>query len=317
MKVADFYTYFDSNFLCRGIALYTSLSRHCENFKLYVLCLDEQSFVTLNKLAMPNLVPISLQQLEVYDSELVSKKKSRSKIEYYFTCTASFGCYLFNHYSIAHLTYLDGDTYFYSSPTEFLEHIKSYSIAITPHRFPKVKKHNEKYGIYNVGWVSFKNDSEGLRCLSAWRKDCIEWCHNYLDNDRFGDQKYLDKWPVHYQNVKIIDHYGINAGPWNLQDAIVELKNQQIYINQEPLILYHFHNLYRIQSNLYKLGIMEYDVKPIPIIRNTMYREYIKEVMSIHKNLRSHSPKNGFLKKKFSVRNFWPLNDLFLHKEKA
>lgn len=306
-----FYTYFDSNFLCRGLALYQSLYAFSKDIQLYILCLDEKCFETVRNLAWPGIIPVSLAQLEMADRELLKVKPNRTKIEYYFSCTASFGCYLFKHYSIEFLTYLDGDTYFFSSPLTFINEIQEYSIAITPHRFPAYKKHNEKYGIYNVGWVSFKRDEDGLACLAKWRADCIEWCHNYLEDDKFGDQKYLDYWQENYKNVKIIDNPGINAAPWNLENYQVTKKNGQIYLDSYPLIFYHFHNLYRLNANIFKLGLAEYSVKVNPVIRQSLYGKYLGAVMAMDRRLKlSGAPRHGVLSKAFSLRRYKPLRDL-------
>ena len=46
-----FCTYFDSNYLLRGITLYRSLAKHCKKpFRFYALCLDEDAFSALTKL---------------------------------------------------------------------------------------------------------------------------------------------------------------------------------------------------------------------------------------------------------------------------
>lgn len=307
----NFYTYFDSNFLCRGLALYRSLFAFSKELKFYILCLDEKCFEVVTRLAWPGIIPISLRQLEMYDKDLAKVKQTRSKIEYYFSCTASMGCYLFEHFPIQFLTYLDGDTYFFNSPMDFLTEIQPYSVAITPHRFPLTKKHNEKYGIYNVGWVSFKRDENGLACIAKWREDCIDWCYNRLEQDKFGDQKYLDKWPVEYNNVKVIENPGINAAPWNLENYVVSIRKGKLWVDEYPLILYHFHNLYRLNANIFKLGLAEYDVAISRVIKEDLYGTYIQEVKDLYRQFKKFGlAKHGILSKDFSWRRYKPWQDL-------
>ena len=58
-----FCTYFDSNFLIKGLTLYRSLARHTtEPFTLSVLCLDNFTYRTLVDLALEGLQPISLEE---------------------------------------------------------------------------------------------------------------------------------------------------------------------------------------------------------------------------------------------------------------
>jgi len=292
--------------------MYQSLSRYTDNFVLYVLCLDAQTYQILNQMQCPKMILVPLSDLEKADPELLSVKNSRSKIEYYFTCTASFGYYIFNQYqNVKFLTYLDADTYFFSTPIYFLDILQGASIAITPHRFPTTKKDHEKYGVYNVGWVSFKRDYNGMCCLEDWRTDCLNWCHAYLEGDRFGDQKYLDAWPTRYENVKIIDHFGVNAGPWNLECASLTLEKDCILINNEPLILYHFHSLSRLINRVYCLGLCEYSVEINPILRRRIYSHYIHQVKITHNKLQNRTlPRFGMPTKKFSYRNFLSPRDI-------
>jgi hypothetical protein len=82
-----FCTYFDSNYLISGLTLYRSLVRHAHPFHLWVLCMDEQVFQILQTLALPEISPISRDEFEKGDSELIKAKGNRSHIEYYFTCS--------------------------------------------------------------------------------------------------------------------------------------------------------------------------------------------------------------------------------------
>ena len=84
-----FCTYFDQNYLPRGLALYRSLREHCPGFKLWVLCMDEATHQVLTQLDLPEVEPISLKDFEKDDEPLLAAKQNRSQVEYYFTCTPS------------------------------------------------------------------------------------------------------------------------------------------------------------------------------------------------------------------------------------
>src|SRR6185503_4004814 len=81
----SFCTYFDRNYLVRGLTMYRSLEEHAAPFTLYVLCLDEYTCEKLHKLNRPSLVPISLAEFEAGDTALLEAKKKRSAVEYFFT----------------------------------------------------------------------------------------------------------------------------------------------------------------------------------------------------------------------------------------
>src|SRR5437762_9561169 len=84
-----FCTYFDHHYSVRGLALYQSLRRHCPEFKLWILCLDELSHSELTRLNLPEVSLLTLGELENGDAALLAAKENRSRIEYYFTCTPS------------------------------------------------------------------------------------------------------------------------------------------------------------------------------------------------------------------------------------
>src|SRR5476651_1847093 len=87
-------TYFDHNYLSRGLALYHSLQRHAPGSRLWVLCLDQACYELLAKLALPNLVAVSLGAFEAADRGVAAARSNRSLIEYYFTCTPAWLLYV-------------------------------------------------------------------------------------------------------------------------------------------------------------------------------------------------------------------------------
>src|SRR4051812_47673010 len=87
-----FCTLFDKNYLFRGLALYRSLERWAGDFRLFVVCMDTESYDVLSRLALPRATLVRLDQLE--DEELLKAKANRTLIEYYWTCTPSLPLYV-------------------------------------------------------------------------------------------------------------------------------------------------------------------------------------------------------------------------------
>src|SRR5581483_10359173 len=162
-----FCTYFDKNFLIKGLTLYSSLRKHTPgSFKLWVLCLDNSTYDILRQLDLKDLHPISMQDFEAGDTELLKAKTNRTRVEYFFTCTPSLPLFVLRQNpSIGTITYLDADLFFFSSIDSIFHAFEDYSILIIPHRYPEALKRLEEYGIFNVGLLSFRNDSAGTECL--------------------------------------------------------------------------------------------------------------------------------------------------------
>lgn len=282
-----FCTYFDQNYLPRGLALYRSLQEHCPAFKLWILCMDDTAYEILKKLDLPGVHPIALEEFERNDGGLLSAKQNRTRIEYYFTCTPSLPLYILNNWpEVDLITYLDADLYFFASPTPLFEELGDGSIAIIGHRYPPHLHHREKYGIYNVGWLSFRRDENALGCLKWWRERCIEWCYDREEDGRFADQKYLDDWPVRFKNVTVLKHKGANLALWNLPNYHLQfLKINKILVDDQPLIFFHFHGLIQIHRWLYNPRWAENEIKPTATLRRKIYAPYIKLLLETNDQL--------------------------------
>jgi hypothetical protein len=239
--------------------------------------MDDVAFSSLRELALPSLNPIPLSELERSDPSLLEAKRNRSRIEYYFTCTPVLPLYVMNQRNDADLiTYVDADLFFFADPQPLFDELGDGSVAIVPHRFPPTLRDREQYGIYNVGWLTFRRDQAGLECLTWWRDRCLEWCYDRVEENRFADQKYLDDWPMRFPNVVVLQNPGANLAPWNISKHSIDSTGRRITVDSRPLIFFHFHGLKQIGKWLYDPGWKEYGVKPSKFLRAFIYLPYIR-----------------------------------------
>lgn len=248
MKNIYFCTLFDSNYLLKGVAMLRTLRQHCPEAHVHVLCMDEQTRDILGQLNLPHVSCIALTEIE--DDELLAVKPGRSMAEYCWTLSPCLPWHVLRKFpEIDFITYLDADLYFYSSVQPLLDEIGGASIAIIEHRFTPQLKHLEVNGRFCVEWVSFRRDADGMACLARWREQCIEWCFYRFEEDRMGDQKYLDKWPKQYRAVHILQHPGAGIAPWNYaQYRFGQDAGRRITVDGGLLIFYHFHQ-FQLLSN--------------------------------------------------------------------
>ncbi len=272
-----FCTYFDQNYLTRGLALHRSLLEHAGKFELVVLCMDAATDVDLAARALPYVRLLPVAELTAQYPALAAAQRDRTKLEFYFTCTSWLMRHLLPKLPAGKLlTYLDADLYFFSSLQPIYDEIGSSSVAITPHRFPASLAHLERYGKFNVGWVSFRHDATGEACAADWASKCAEWCFNLLESDRYADQKYLDAWTEKFSGTVNLQHRGINAAPWNIKGCTFSAAKGAIRINKQPLIFYHFHSLVHLGRQLYDPSLHKYDVAVTPGLRELVYQPYLK-----------------------------------------
>jgi hypothetical protein len=281
-----FCTYFDVNYLSRGLALHRSLREVCVDFRLFVLCMDAAAHDALSALALPEITPISLEELESADPALLEAKRNRSTIEYYFTCTPSLPLYIMRTWrDIGVVTYLDADLFFFSDPKPLFDELGDGSVAIIGHRFPVNLRDRELYGIYNVGWLSFRNDESGMECLEWWRDRCLEWCYDRVEGERFADQKYLDDWPHRFRNVVVLQHPGANLAPWNIGNHSLGVMGASVTVDSMPLVFFHFHGLKQIGRWLYDPGWKEYAITPSRVLRTMIYLPYIRALRDVVRSM--------------------------------
>jgi hypothetical protein len=284
MIVHNYCTLFDSKYLNRGLAMYESLKTYDKNFHLYIFAFDEFTEKMLKELNLSEVTVISLGEFE--DNELLSVKQSRTKVEYYWTCTASTIKYCIEKFNLDSCTYVDADIYFYGNPSVLLEEMGNNSVLITPHWYTPVYDESERSGIYCVQFVSFRNTIQGMDVLNWWRKECINWCYARFENGKFGDQKYLDNWPEKFKGVYVLKNRGGGVAPWNVQQY--DLKNAPEFIIKEkktgksfPLIFYHYHYLRFLLSRDMDLGpyVLSHSVI------EKLYIPYILNLTKINRNL--------------------------------
>lgn len=278
-------TYFDRNYLTRAMALHRSLVRHSPSFTLWALCLDDEAFEALEGLRLDGIRPIRLAELEAADPELLAVKGSRSRVEYYFTLSPCLPRYLLaEHPEIDLITYLDADLLFYSSPQPVFDELGTGSVLIVPHRFPDSLKHLEEYGVFNVGLLSFRSDAASGAVLDRWREQCLEWCYDRVEGDRFADQKYLDKWPG-LPGVVVLRHPGADLAPWNVAGHRLDLAQDPPTVDGRPLVFYHFQGVKQVGPGLWDVALDRYGVRDHQL-RDRLYRPYVRAVLKAGRSVR-------------------------------
>ena len=279
----NYCTLFNINYLSRGINLYNSIKKVSKRFKLYIFVFDDLTLNYLKNLNLRNVIIISLSEFE--DIKLKKVKKKRSQTEYFWTCTGSTILYLFKKYKIKSCTYLDADLYFYKDPKILIEEKKNASCIITKHNYSTKYDQTKTSGIFCVQFMFFRNNKEGNKILNDWRTQCLKWCFNRFENNKFGDQKYLDSWPKKYKNIHILKNLGGGVAPWNVQQYKL-LNNSKLSKRSDKfnfdLIFYHFHNLKFINEHITYIGGYRISKE---IIKN-IYVPYIKRVRSINKKIK-------------------------------
>jgi hypothetical protein len=240
----EFCTLFDSNYAFKAIAMHRSLLSTGADFHLTAFCFDDEAKELIDRLALPNMTTVGLRELERFDPELAGTKPDRTPVEYCWTATPALPLFVFGTRPDVHeVTYLDADLLFFSDPEPLFDEMGDASVLITPHRYAPEFRHQEINGIFNVQFLVFRRDAQGMEVLRWWHDRCIEWCYYRLEDGKLGDQKYLDDWPERFQGVHVLRHPGGGLAPWNLDRHTLSRADGQVLVDGEPLVFFHFHRV--------------------------------------------------------------------------
>jgi len=247
--------------LYQCIAMYNSLRKFLPDANLAVLCMDEDTNKLLEKAALPGMRLIPLKQLETKEYRAV--KAYRNKTEYCWTMKPVLLQYLIGSYgNFDVITYLDSDLYFFDNPLKLFAGNRKWNVLVTNHKV------NRKV---NSGFIAFRKNKIANKALEWWRKKCLNWCFDRIENERFGDQGYLDALRRMFNGVKYLKIPGANIAPWNCFNYDFSCKDGRLYVGRCRLIFFHFSGF-----RLRRIGMSAYAYESdIPC---EICRVYCKEV---------------------------------------
>lgn len=252
--------------------MHDSLTKHCRDFHLYALCVEEEAYEILSEMNWENTTLIRLAEIE--DSVLLKAKANRTHLEYCWTLKPAALKHVMNAYPEAeYFAHLDADLCFFSNIDGIFNEDPDASLLLTDHRNSVKFLYTYKLtGRFNTGFVGCKNDTIGHTAVEWWKRKCLEWCYtdNNVKEKLFGDQRYVERWERLFGNVHVIESIGANTAFWNIDQFFVSLKDGKTYIEDTKLAFYHFSGVYAYNPKEFNLtwfaplqeSILEYIYKP-------------------------------------------------------
>lgn len=273
-------TYFDSGYLSRGLALIESLRAHGDASEVIILALDNDVKAFFDTEKMPGVSAILVDELERAEPELAPLKASRSRMEYYFTCTPLLIRFAMNRVNKPGTVavYLDADLYFFDAPQRAIDALGTGSVGIIEHRYPaRLATRLAKYGRFNVGWVAFVDDEDGRRVLDWYAASTLEWCGDKPTDGKYADQGYLDSFPG-FAGVEILHSGAYDLAPWNTARHDIRLSDGAVVVDGDPLDFFHVHGLRRV-GDWFVTAQSVYGAKLTPALRAGVYEPYVETLL--------------------------------------
>jgi len=279
-------TYCDVHYLSRAIVAIRRLQTVDPQLVMHVLCFDASTAHVLDAWFEGRVVTIPLADVHAYEPRLPALRESRKPWEFIATHKAAFVAYVMGERGpFEWVTFIDADTAAYRSLSAVFDELGAASIGVSPHRFPDDMQRSRMYGLYNAGFLCFRDDAVARRCLRDWSDDCISWCHEtVLPDGRFMNQGYLTQWPERYEGVAVIRHPGVNLGPWNLRRHRIRCENGAVLVDDSPLIFFHFSGLERRSDGWWASSASD-TLRRLPDVMDRLYKPYVAELLDVERQL--------------------------------
>lgn len=126
-----------------------------------------------------------------------------------------------------------------------------------------------------------------MQVLEKWRGQCIYWCYSRYEDGKFGDQKYLEEWPLIYSNIHILEHQGGGIAPWNLTQYSFKKEDDSINgtllkdRSEFKVVFFHFQYVKFMENDLCDIGWYCTSSE----VRRLFYEPYLQKVIEIQKGI--------------------------------
>lgn len=231
------------NYLPMARVLYESWNTFHPDCALYVLLLDSPrgffdseaepfQSVLVTELNIPNLNGFLFKYAIL---------ESSTAVKPYFLD------YLFRHYGMDKLLYLDPDILILNSLDGLKNYLEDSNILLTPHLLSPLPSDGRrqtdhdilKSGTYNLGFLGLRNGPVSQQLLRWWCDKLYHHCIVAIESNLFVDQRWMDLAPAIFDGVRIIREPGYNVAYWNLHERSVSV-GDGMTVNGKPLYFFHF-----------------------------------------------------------------------------
>lgn len=249
------YTSVNFNYLGRALTLARSVKKFDPkiHFILFVVEPDIKITEDVKRFLLNCDDPQSFDEvmtLEDLDSINNEEFQNYTVIEMCTAVKGQIAVQLLTREHVQYVTYLDPDLFFYGPLTEIREMHTNGDVLLTPHlnRIPysnNTIKNDEmggmlRHGIFNLGFVSFKNTKSG-REIAAWWADrlLISSKADYF-NGLFTDQKWWDLSQIYFTDTFVVKNDGWNVAPWNISERRIVSLDPPVLESGDHLLFFHF-----------------------------------------------------------------------------
>ena len=265
------------NYMPYGLTCLTTAKHYNQEYDVYYVIADCYNG-DLYKKYEKDIVFVSLQDLNYSDEEIVNLTFKYNIIEFNTCIKPQAILYLLNK-GYQTVIYLDPDIECYNSFEQLLLDTKNQSIIVTPHKMTEKEnpliedKQFLNNGIYNLGFLAINNKVESRKFLDWWDKKLRKECYIHYEEGLATDQIWVVLASTIFEGFCVYKNEGVNVAYWNIHERKIEKMNNNYFVNNLPLVFFHFSSLSLTCNQSFLKSIDDIQ----PGFKN-FYNEHVKKV---------------------------------------
>ncbi len=235
------------NYLAQAKTLGESLAIHNPEIEYVIGLVDRLDMVNIDADKIPQNTLLEIDKIGIEGFEEMCENYNITELNtavkpFYFD-------YFYENYpDVQNVIYFDPDIIIFQPLTELLNNLSKFQIIITPHlsvetaldNFIPNETNHLNTGIYNLGFLATSRGDESFQLIDWWKERLKTECKIDLKNGLFVDQIWINFVPLYFKNYFIEKGDGYNVAYWNLQTRNVSERKGKWYINDSPLIFFHY-----------------------------------------------------------------------------
>jgi hypothetical protein len=239
------FTIITKNYLPQARTLGDSIKNFHPNLDFFMVLADEtEGQIDLKKEKYP--------VIETKDMGIASYRDMAFKYDLVEFCTSMKPFifeYFFNKYGYEKIIYFDPDIYIYSELNIIDSLLDDHFVILTPHLTQLEGAENGtkpaddylRCGVFNLGFIAFKNSPKGRALLTWWRTKTQNKGYADFADGLYVDQKWADCFPCFDEDgIGIARHPGLNVAHWNMHERVITRAKDGYLVNNQDLVFFHF-----------------------------------------------------------------------------
>ncbi len=285
-----FCTIASRRYLPMACAMCHSVKQHNDDAQCYVLLLDieEADFppaegLPFTPLYLRELGITGLENMQIYYDLLEQSDAFRPS--------------LIRHILVrknkAKVIYLDSDIFVTGCFDDCQRYLARTSFCLTPHlRKPLPIDFLEpsnfsiaSYGVYNIGFMAFKNSEPALRILDFLIGESEHHCFYDPEQMVSGQRLYALAAALYHKDLMHLDDAAYNIAYWNLHERKLESRDGRFFTEGKEVVFFHLSGFDLSRSNAFHARGNRFPSLHAAKILGEVVREYARLVRGYEKQL--------------------------------